>query len=172
MTVDDLVLRYLAAFGPASAQDAQRWCGLVGLATVFARLKDKLVTFRGPRGILYDLPDAPRPDPATEAPVRYLAPFDNLLLSHVDRTRVIDDESRRRVFTVNGIVKGTILVDGVVRGTWDTARDRDKATLTVTPFARLSTKDKTGLAAEGQRLLEFAESTVDTRDVVIAPPTS
>lgn len=97
LTIDELVLRYLAAFGPATVADAQTWSGLKRLGEVFDRLD--LLRIKGEGGqTLYDLPDAPRPDPDTPAPVRLVAPFDNILLSHADRTRVISDDYRRRLF--------------------------------------------------------------------------
>ncbi|GIH12947.1 winged helix DNA-binding domain-containing protein [Rugosimonospora africana] len=166
-SIEDVVLRYLAGFGPASVADAQAWAGMTRLRPVFERLRPRLRTFRDERGReLFDLPDAPRPDPETPAPVRFVAPFDDLLLSHADRTRVISDEHRRVVFTQNGIVQATILVDGMVRGLWRTARQRDAATLTVTPFRALSTTDIEALTAEGLRLLRFAEPDAARHDVV------
>jgi len=91
-------MRYLAAFGPASAADVQTWSGLTRLGEVLERLT--LKRFKTEAGqTLYDLPDAARPDPDTAAPVRLVAPFDNILLSHADRTRVISDEHRKRLFS-------------------------------------------------------------------------
>lgn len=161
-----LVRRYLAAFGPAAVADVQHWSGLTGLGEVVARLR--LRRFRDEHGrTLYDLPDAPLPDPDTPAPVRFVAPFDNLLLGHADRTRVITDDHRRRVFTVNGIVKGTILVDGFVAGSWRIDRDRATATLTVEPFVSLSTPDREAVEVEGTALLDVAAAGAAAREVRI-----
>lgn len=102
---------------------------------------------------LFDLPSAPRPDPEIPAPPRFLVAFDNLLLSHVDRTRVISDDHRRLVFTQNGLVKGTILVDGFVSGFWELERRRRSATLLITPFIALSRQDVGTLTREGEGLL-------------------
>ncbi|WP_020672783.1 winged helix DNA-binding domain-containing protein [Amycolatopsis nigrescens] len=154
---EELVLRYLAAFGPASTADAQQWSGLTGLGEVFERLRPRLRVFADERGReLFDLPEAPRPDPGVPAPVRFLPEFDNLLLAHADRTRVISEEARKQVFTVNGIIKATILVNGTVRGIWKIERSSGAATLRVEPFAELSKKDTAALTAEGARLLRFA----------------
>lgn len=156
LPVEELVRRYLAAFGPAATADLQHWSGLPGLAEVVERME--LRTFRDESGrTLYDLPDAPRPAPDTEAPARFVAPFDNLLIGHADRTRVISNPHRRRVFTINGIVKGTVLVDGFVAGSWRLEQPRTGSVLTVEPFVRLSTADRAALAAEGAKLVRFAD---------------
>ncbi|MFC6599579.1 winged helix DNA-binding domain-containing protein [Kitasatospora paranensis] len=152
-SIEGLVLRYLAAFGPATAADVQKWSGLSRLGPVLTGLADRLVRLRDDRGrTLWDLPDAPRPDEAEPAPVRLLAPFDNLLLSHADRTRVLPEAHRPRVMTVNGIVLGTVLVDGVVAGTWRT----EQGAVRVTPFAPLSRSAAAGIEEEAGRVLAFS----------------
>ncbi|GAB4210763.1 MAG: winged helix DNA-binding domain-containing protein [Roseiflexaceae bacterium] len=165
-----LVLRYLAAFGPASIQDAQTWSGLSGLRPVFEELRPRLRCFQDEQGrVLFDLPEAPRPGPDTSAPVRFLAEFDNLLLGHADRTRIISEAHRRRVFSVNGLIASTILVDGFVAGIWSIERSRSAATLRITPFAPLAAPDRDALAEEGARLLEFAAAEGQERDILFAP---
>lgn len=117
-----VVRRYLAAFGPASAADAQRWSGLTRLKAAFDVLRPELVTFTGPDGKeLFDVPDAPRPDGGAPVPVVLAGDFDNLVLSHDDRTRVLGAVPVRSVVSVNGQVPATVLVDGRVAGAW-TAR--------------------------------------------------
>ncbi|MFG3437407.1 winged helix DNA-binding domain-containing protein [Nonomuraea sp. NPDC047897] len=149
-----MVLRYLAAFGPATVADLQAWSGLTGLREIVEPLRPRLVRLRDDNGReLLDLPEAPRPDADEPAPVRLVAPFDNLLLSHADRTRVISDEHRRRVITVNGQVLGTVLVDGFVHGVWR----RDKHVVTVEAFAPLTAGQKEEVHAEALALLAFAE---------------
>jgi len=161
---DALVLRYLAAFGPATVKDIQAWCWLTRLREVVDRLRPQLRTFRDERGNeLFDLPHAPRPDPDVPAPPRFLPEYDNLLLSHADRSRIIADEHRTLVFT-----KGAFLVDGFVRGTWTIARQRAAATLLVEPFATLSEQSRAALAEEGARLLTFAASDAQTQTVQFA----
>ncbi|MEV6973785.1 winged helix DNA-binding domain-containing protein [Kitasatospora sp. NPDC093806] len=160
-SIDDLALRYLAAFGPATVADLQKWCGLSRLAPVLKRLAPGLLTFRDEHGrLLYDLPDAPRPDPDTPAPVRLVAPFDNLLLSHADRSRVLPEEYRPRVMTQNGIVLGSLLVDGLVAGSWQIAEERsggsDEWTVTIRPFAPLDRADRRAAQDEAERVLAFA----------------
>jgi len=153
---EEMVLRYLGAFGPASVKDAQTWSGLTRLGEVVERLRPRLLSFYDERGReLFDLPDAPRPDPDAPAPLRFLPEFDNLILSHADRARVITDDYRRALASRNGMVPATFLVDGFVRGTWKTERTRGKATLAIEPFEFLAKKDRDALAEEGERLLRF-----------------
>lgn len=165
--LDDLVLRYLAAFGPASVNDVQAWSGLTRLGEVVDRLRPQLSVFADEQGReLVDLPDAPRPDPGTPAPPRFVAEFDNLLLSHADRTRIMSPETRKRVFAVpNGVFPGTVLVDGFVRGTWRITKQRNVAVLDIEPHQRISKKDTAALESAGARLLRFAapEHTPDLR---------
>ncbi|MPZ28142.1 MAG: winged helix DNA-binding domain-containing protein [Micromonosporaceae bacterium] len=155
LAAEELVRRYLAAFGPAAVADAQHWSGLTGLGEVVERMD--LRSYQDEPGrVLFDLPEATLPDPDTPAPVRFVAPFDNLVIGHADRTRVITDNHRRRVFTTNGIVKGTVLVDGFVAGCWRLDQRRSEATLTVEPFVPLSPVDRAAVESEGAGLLGFA----------------
>ncbi len=151
-----MILRYLGAFGPASVKDVQTWSGLTRLGEVMDRLRPRLVTFRGEHGKeLFDLPEAPRPAPDTPAPPRFLPEFDNLILSHADRTRVIAYDYRKLLASKNGMVPATVLVDGFVRGTWKIGRTRRKTTLQIEPFESLVQKDLDALAEEGELLLRF-----------------
>ena len=159
----DLALRYLAAFGPATAKDFERWSGLTGGRALFDELRPKLVTFEGERKReLFDLPDAPRPEEDVEAPVRFLPEFDNLLLAHDDRARIISAEHQPRVATKNLRILATFLVDGSVAGTWSIARKSKSATLTLTPFVKLDKRTQKALEEEGEKLVRFAEEGVGT----------
>lgn len=167
--LDELVARYLAAFGPASVADVQMWSGLTGLRSVVDQMR--LRTFRDANGReLFDLPDAPLPDPDTPAPVRLVAEFDNLLLSHADRTRVISDEHRARLFAgANGVFPGTVLVDGFVAGVWKYVRKGRTATVTLTPYERWRKRDTAAVEREARRLLAFAAPDAATTDVHLNP---
>ncbi|GHH04068.1 winged helix DNA-binding domain-containing protein [Comamonas sp. JC664] len=163
---DALVRRYLAAFGPASARDFQAWSGLPRMGEVLERMRPSLRTFRDEHGVeLFDVPGARRPDPDTPAPVRFLSEFDSVLLAHADRTRILSDAARRRVFTANGIVRATVLVDGFVQGTWRIEQQRGTATLCIDPFTRLSRQTRAALSDEGARLLGFAASEARRADL-------
>jgi Winged helix DNA-binding domain len=150
---DQMVRRYLAAFGPATKQDVGQWAGLPRLTPIVEALdRLDLRTFRDESGrILYDVPRAPLPDPNTPAPVRLVPRFDNLVLSHADRRRILGDVPVTRVVTKNAIVHATILVDGYVAGTWQLEKGRVK----LEPFGRLSRETKAPLAEEVERLESF-----------------
>ncbi|QKG23070.1 winged helix DNA-binding domain-containing protein [Actinomadura verrucosospora] len=151
-----IVLRYLAAFGPASAADLQTWAGRTRLRPVLDELRPRLAVFRDEGGTeLFDLPDAPRPGADVRAPVRFLPEYDNLLASHADRTRVISDENRKRIGTRNGM-RAAFLVDGQVAGAWKLRRDTAPATLEIDPFRPLTATERADVEAEGHRLLHFA----------------
>lgn len=152
-TPERLFLRYLAAFGPATVADCRQWSGLTKLGEVADRLRPQLVTFRDEQGReLFDLPDAPRPDPEIPAPVRFLYGFDNLLLSHDDRTRVVDVDYTTQGFSYDSNVQpSSLLVDGFVAATWKLTGDR----LTIRPFRRLTASERNDVEAESAALLAF-----------------
>ncbi|EFL18446.1 winged helix DNA-binding domain-containing protein [Streptomyces sp. C] len=152
-SIDDVVLRYLGAFGPASVKDMQTWAGLTRLREAFERLRPRLVTFRDENGVeLFDLPDAPRPDADTPAPPRFLPEFDNLLLSHADRSRVIPAEAKGRSWTGNQ-AHCTLLVDGFLAGLWRIDDTGGRPNLTVELFGTPTRARKDEIAAEGEALL-------------------
>ncbi len=170
-SLDALVARYLGVFGPATVKDVQTWSGLTRLGEVTERLRSRLRTFRDEHGKeLFDLPDAPRPDPDTPSPPRFLPEFDNLILSHSVRTRVIANDYRKAIASKNGMVPATVLVDGFVRGTWKTERARGKATLVIEPFEPLAKKDRDALAKEGEQLVRFTGEGAETFEVRFARP--
>ncbi|HEU0033974.1 MAG TPA: winged helix DNA-binding domain-containing protein [Kofleriaceae bacterium] len=154
----DLIRRYLAAFGPATVRDAQIWSGVPKLEPVFADLRDELVTFRDGKRELFDLPDAPRPPADTPVPVRLLPDFDNLVLAHDDRRRIVADEHRAQLTTKNLQVKATFLVDGFVAGTWTIERAKARATLVLVPFGKLGKPVRAALEAEADALVRFVEA--------------
>lgn len=161
LPLDRLVLRYLAAFGPATVRDVQLWCGLTKLAEVLDQLRPGLRVFTDPDGAeLFDLPDAPRPDPDTPAPVRFLYDFDNLLLSHADRRRVFGDpgdtDYPAHGYTIgSNLQPSSVLVDGMIAATWKAGRERGKATLAVRGFRAFTSAERAGIETEGAALLAF-----------------
>jgi hypothetical protein len=164
--VRPLVLRYLAAFGPATVRDIQAWSGLVKLSGAIHELKPELRLFRDEAGNeLFDLPDAILPPEDTPAPPRFLPEFDNLLLSHFDRRRVIADSYRSSVFLTVGRVRATFLTDGFVCGTWKIEKDSATAILVIEPFELLSQEIRDALIEEGERLIRFVEARAEAFDI-------
>jgi len=164
-----LVRRCLAAYGPVTVKDIQTWSGLTRLKPVVEAMRPELAVFRDEQDReLFDLPDAPRPDPGTPAPVRFLPEFENSLISYADRTRIMAAEHRSRLLTANGIFPATILVDGFVRGAWkiDQAA-KGIATLRITEWEPVSAADRELLAEEGARLLAFAHPDA-AHDIIFA----
>lgn len=160
-----LILRYLAAFGPASVKDVQAWSGLTRLREVVEPLRGQLRSFRTEGGVeLLDLPDAPRPDADEPAPVRLLAALDNVVLGHADRTRIVNDELRPHT-----IVDATVTIDGFVRGVWKLKNDKGRTVLTARTREPLSAADQDAVGEEAELLLAFAGA--EAHDVRFEPLT-
>ena len=167
-SLDDVVLRYLGAFGPATVADITTWCRLTGLREVVERLRPVLRTFRDERGReLFDPPEAPRPDPETPAPPRFLPEYDNALLSHADRSRFVSSEHRGVFSRVQGPIHGSVLHDGFGFGLWRLDRDREtgKATLVVSHVERAPKRALATVAAEARRLLRFVAADASAHEV-------
>ncbi|HEX5214823.1 MAG TPA: winged helix DNA-binding domain-containing protein [Vicinamibacterales bacterium] len=160
-----LVLRYLAGYGPASIADAQAWLGLHDLKPVFAALEKTLTTIPGLKNAdLFDLPDAPRPPEATPAPLRFLPDYDSAVVARADG-RIVPTEHRSKVFLSALRVAPVVLVDGFAAATWKIERKKDLATLTVTPFTKLSAAVKAEVEREGTALVKFVEPEAGKIDV-------
>ena len=158
-SLDDLVLRYLGAFGPASVIDMQRWCGLTKLRDAVQRLGDRLTSFRDEAGNeFFDLPEAPRPDPETPAPVRFLGQYDNVLLGHKDRRRVIPPDFAWAEMLAPGRFVNSLLVDGVLGATWWLDRDGDRAMLVIRPDRRFTKRERQEVADEAERMAAFRQA--------------
>lgn len=160
-SAERLVLRYLAAFGPAATRDIQAWSGLTRLRQVVDGLRSQLRVFRDEDGReLFDLPDAPRPGPDVSAPVRFLAPLDNVLLAYHDRRRIVTEEQRKHTF-----LEAAMSVDGFVRGLWRVRHDGDRATLIVRLFDPLTPDEEEQAVEEGARLLRFLAAKAHAHDI-------
>ena len=169
-TPHELIRRYLASFGPASIRDAQMWSGLPGLKGAFEDLRGELRTFRDARGTeLFDVTGGPLPDPATPAPPRFLPEFDNVLLAHHDRSRIVSDVDRKRIALKAARMLPTFLVDGVVHGAWSLAVQRGTATITVSPFRALKAADRRAVCDEAEQLARFLEPEAATYAVTVTP---
>jgi hypothetical protein len=163
-TPDETALRYLAAFGPATAGDFGAWSGLAGQKGTFERLRSRLETFRDERGReLFDVPGAPQPAPDEVAPVRFLPDYDNALLAHADRSRILaaDQEALMR----RSIGRPSVLVDGFVRAFWKLAHESDRALLVIEPVEPLAPGDRVAVEEEGARLLAFLAAHGEAQEV-------
>ncbi|MFG3442264.1 winged helix DNA-binding domain-containing protein [Nonomuraea sp. NPDC047897] len=148
--LETMVVRYLAAFGPASVMDVQAWAGVTRLREVMEGLRPRLRVYRNEDGEeLFDIPEATLADPEWPAPVRFLPAFDNVLLGHRDRRRIISEEDRRRIAPAASGGVPTFLVDGFVRGVWTLKDD----TVFVSPFRPLA--DPEAVLAEAKGMLPF-----------------
>ncbi len=169
--VEALVTRYLGAFGPSSVADMQSWSALDKLQPTFDAMRSKLVVFESDKKReLFDLPKAPRPEEDTDAPVRFLPEFDNFVLAHADRSRLIDDEHRSKVVTKNLRVRATFLIDGRVAGTWKLDRKKTTATVTLEPFVKLTKTARALLEEEGVGVARFYEPDATQHEIIVGAP--
>jgi hypothetical protein len=163
---DDVVLRYLAAFGPASVADLRTWSWLTGLRPVMDRLRTRLRSYRDERGReLFDLADGAIVDEGVPAPIRFLPQYDNVFLSHEDRSRINGSLSWGLDFRGNGV----LLIDGRINGAWRVRRERQGATMTIKIGRDLSPPERRELELEAERLAAFLDRDA-IRGLVVVPP--
>jgi hypothetical protein len=164
-SIDDLVRRYLRAFGPASVADMRVWSWLTGLRLVVERLRPGLRTFRDEAGReLFDVPDAPIATGEERAPIRFLPQYDNVFLSHADRSRILHPT----ISIADMTWRGGVLIDGFVGAAWRIVRRRGDATLTVTRYDTLDGPQRAAIEEEAERLLAFLAPDAKTRAIAIA----
>lgn len=160
--LDRLIIRYLAAFGPATVADARTWSNLTGLSDVFERLRPGLAVLRDEQGReLFDLPDAPRPDPETPAPVRFLPEYDNVLLGHADRSRVMVG-----VHPLGWL--GNVLVDGFLAGQWKRTKAKGRLLVEVEMLTKQTQARLGEVEAEAAAVADLLVPDLD-HDVVVTP---
>jgi hypothetical protein len=166
LTLEQLVLRYLRAFGPASAADVRTWSSLRDVRPVLARLAPELRSYRDEGGReLHDVRDGVFPDPSTPAPVRFLPQFDNVFLSHADRGRIMTDVKWDASFAR----RGALFVDGFLGGAWSLGETRRQATLTVELRTRIGPAERRHLRLEAEELLLFVAADAAARKLVVRP---
>ena len=161
-----LFRRYLAAFGPASVMDFQAWSGMTSLKTQLAPLLKHLETYRDADGKeLYDLPELPIIAEDKPAPLRFLPEYDNILIAHKDRRRILPEAQRKKVLVSAGRVLGAVLIDGFAGAIWKVQRDKSKARLQVSLFEKASDGLLSAIESEGMALLHFIEDDAAAYDV-------
>jgi len=167
-SIDDLLLRYLAAFGPASVADMRVWSWLTGLREVVERLRPRLRTFRDEGGReLFDVEDGVIADPDLAVPIRFLPQYDNVFLSHDDRSRILVGGVK-----VEDLVwKGGVLIDGYVGAAWRIRREKKAATMTVTLYVPVTGVQRAEIEAEGERLFSFLAPDADPREIQLVAST-
>jgi hypothetical protein len=164
--LDRMIHRYLAAFGPATVRDVQSWSGITGLRPVLESMRASLITFGDEEGNeLFDTRDAPRPDADMPAPPRFLPVFDNVLLAHADRRRILSEAHRKMLFGTAALLEGTVLIDGFVGAKWKIVQQRKRAILTVEPFAPLRNPDRAAISEEGIGLLSLAVPVAEAQEI-------
>jgi len=169
--IERLIRRYLGAFGPARLADIARFAGQVPprIRPVLQRLAPSLRRFADPEGRdLFDLPRAPRPPAETQAPLRFLPRYDELLIGYEHRDRVIAAKHRGAVYAKNAIIEAVFLVDGMAAGTWGLATTNTDAVVRIRPFGTLSRPDRTAATVEGERLARFLAPDAKTHGARIA----
>lgn len=167
LKLDELVIRYLGAYGPATITDMQSWSGLSKLSEAFATVREQLVEFESEDGrTLYDLPDAPRPDGEVSAPVRFLPDFDNAILGYAERSRIVGKADEAGLTKLTRSFR-SLLVDGFVAATWSITRRKSAATLTITPFRKLLKREMRDIEMEGAALAKFMEPDSSSYDFEI-----
>jgi hypothetical protein len=161
VSIERLVRRYLAAFGPGTAADIAQWSGLSvgrlrpGIAAIDDAGEIRRFEDEGGRTLL-DLDGLPLPDPETTAPPRLLPMWESTLLAFADRTRIISDAHRAVVIARNGDTLPTFTIDGLVAGLWWAERDGSGSRIVIEPFGPpLKTGVARAVQQEADRLAEF-----------------
>jgi hypothetical protein len=157
----ELVLRYLAAFGPASVSDIRVWSRLNGLREVVDGLRSELQVHTADDGTeLLDAPESAIVDEDVPAPPRFLPEYDNVLLGHADRSR----------FFVEGIIPpgwaGNLLVDGLFSGWWKIHKGKE-ALFDVRLLRKVPRSEIKAVRMEAERLLELAFPQARARSIEI-----
>ena len=155
-----MLLRYLRAFGPASVGDASAWSRLTGLREPFEHLRPGLRTFRDERGReLFDVEDGPILTGDEPAPVRFLPDYDNALLSHEDRSRIVPRLDWPELG--DNITAPVFLVDGFVAGIWKQRGKGRDAAIGLRPLVAIDPADRPVIEAEASSLLAVIEPDAD-----------
>ena len=163
-----LVRRYLKAYGPAGVNDMQIWSRLTKLGKEFEALADQFVTFTDEEGrTLYDLPDAPRPDAGTPAPVRFLPLYDNVYLGYDDRRRMLS-KATAHLINMFQAFKPAVLIDGVIDAGWVISVKKGAALIEVETCRKLGKREQGEVEKEGLSFLEFMEPEAKSWDVRFA----
>ena len=165
---EELVLRYLRSYGPASVADMTTWGRITGLGKTFDALRHRLVTFRDETGEeLFDLPDGPRPDEDTPAPVRFLPLYDNAYLGYANRRRMLSEETAHLINLFQNF-KPAVLIDGMVNAGWAIADGKGGSTIDIECYRTLTRSETRELKAEAEAFLLFMRPEAKSRAVTLS----
>ena len=149
--VRELVVRYLTAYGPATAADMTKWSLVTRLGPVFTAMHRDglLVTLTDDKGrTLYDVPGLAIADEDLPLPPLLLGMYDNVFLSHADRDRIAPEAARKRWMGANGGVGSVLFLDGLLAGLWKL----DAGQVVVEPFEKPTKEQQHGIEAEIARV--------------------
>ena len=154
---EPVLRRYLRAFGPATVADLQAWSGLAGLRPVVERMRPTLRTYRDERGReLFDLEDGVIADGDLPVGVRFLPDYDNALLAHDDRSRIIQPLPWPELG--DNVTAPVYLLDGNVAGIWKlekASRKGEPARLVIRPLVDHSADDEEAITCGAEALATF-----------------
>ncbi len=168
--LESLFRRYLAAFGPADVMDFQTWSGMTSLKPRLQGALTTLAAYQDEGGrVLYDLPDQPILDGDLPAPIRFLPEYDNILIAHRDRSRILPEAQRKKVFVSAGRVLGSVLIDGFVAAIWRAKREKAETTIRVSLFDEQPDAVLASIEAEGLGLAQFIADGAGRNRVEFAP---
>lgn len=157
-----LFRRYLRAFGPASVMDFQTWTGMTRLKARLAPALRELLAYKSEDGRdLYDLPTATIAAPEAIAPIRFIPEYDNIMIAHRERARILPEAHRKKVFLSAGRVIGAVLIDGFAGATWQVKKDKQDLRLTVKLFEKQARSCRQAIGEEGERLLRFHDDSAN-----------
>lgn len=169
--LETLIMRYVAACGPASVMDMQTWAGMPKLKDAFDKVRPKLHSYRDDQGReLFDLPDGVILPAEVPAPVRFIPEYDNSMISHQNRTRILAEAYRTKVFLSAARVRATVLLNGFVCAAWKIEKAKSTVTLIIDLFETVSATDREAIAEEGERLLRFVEPGVTKTAISFVAP--
>lgn len=157
---DELLRRYLSAFGPATIRDYSMWSGIPvrDARSAWARCADECVEVKVDGATSFALRADARElsgDPNGEGVVRLLPSFDSFLLGHVDKSHLIDDKHYKRVYRKAGWLTPVVLVDGRIAGTWGHAKKGKGWRISVEMFGRASRAVRDGIGREAEDVGRF-----------------
>jgi hypothetical protein len=165
---EELVLRYLRSYGPASVADMTTWGRITALGKTFEALRDRLVTFRDETGkVLFDLPDGLRPDEHTPAPVRFLPLYDNAYLGYANRRRMLSEHTAHLINLFQNF-KPAVLIDGMVNAGWAIADSKAGSVIDIECYRTLTRSETRELKAEAEAFLVFMRPEAKSRAVTLS----